>query len=420
MTTKINLALHPKQHEVYGHAARHKVLCASRRFGKTRLALTTAITLSVGYRGLYDPLSPPSVLIGAATLKQAKALYWRPLISFFDGQPFVRSINRQDLSIHFYGPRPSIVLRGTDTTGDTIRGLKLAAVVLDEVQQIPLQVINEVVRPALADTRGSRSLYIGTPKGKQNTLYLLREEALKGRDSAFFKYTAYDNPHLPPEEIERLKRLLPPRAFRQELLAEFEDYAGALFSELNESALVGLQHEPGELFYVALDPGAVNAAIVVFSLTQDNRFKVWRTFWESRTLTTAALVEQVREMVTRLGVVPRAIFIPDDRVDLVQTFRESSYKQAIKVPRSSPGPQQRIAIMNTLYYQQRIQLDSTLRDFYDEQMGLHRATNSVGQVLEDIAKGQPLHRTDALGYGIGRLVKERRELLRLTQVETNG
>jgi len=414
---QVILTLHEKQKEVYRSTARNRVVCAARRFGKTRLALTVAITAAVGWTGDYDPLSPPVVLIGAYTQKQAKALYWKPLLSFFEGQPFTQSINKSELTITLPGNRPSIVLRGTDASGDSIRGLKLAGAVLDEVQQIPMQVINEVLRPALADTVGSRSLFIGTPAGKQNTLYYLREEALRSEAgaAAYFKYTALDNPFFPRDELERLRLLLTPRQFRQELEAEFEDFAGALFTELTEANVVTLEHEPGELYYAALDPGAVNPAIVVLSLTPDNRIKVWYAWWEGATATTAALVKKVAELERSLGHELKRIFIPDDRPDLTATFRASGYPRTVTVPRSSPGPAQRISLMDTLYHQRRLLLDTSLRAFFEEQLSLHRDTNALGVVTDVVSKGQPLHRTDALGYGIGALVKSRKSLLALIQ-----
>ena len=59
-----------------------------------------------------------------------------------------------------------IQLYGADNY-DTLRGIYLDGVVLDEYAQMNPKMFSEVIRPALSDRKGY-AIFIGTPKGKND------------------------------------------------------------------------------------------------------------------------------------------------------------------------------------------------------------------------------------------------------------
>ena len=61
---------------------------------------------------------------------------------------------------------------------DSIRGIYLDGVVCDEASQISRELIDEVIRPAIADRKGWMSL-CSTPKGMNNIFYDGTEEDFK-------------------------------------------------------------------------------------------------------------------------------------------------------------------------------------------------------------------------------------------------
>jgi predicted phage terminase large subunit-like protein len=143
-----------------------------------------------------------------------------------------------------------IYLKGSDRP-DTLRGVGLAYVVIDEYADMKPEVFEQIIRPALADVIGG-ALFIGTPKGR-NHFYELYTYATseKDKDWVGFHYTSYDNPLLQKTEIEAAKLSMSSFAFRQEFMASFEAASRDLFKE---DWIKFDDEEPKEgRFFVAVD-----------------------------------------------------------------------------------------------------------------------------------------------------------------------
>ena len=121
-----------------------------------------------------------------------------------------------------------IYLKGSDRP-DTLRGVGLFFAVIDEYADMKPFVWEQIIRPALADVKGS-ALFIGTPKGR-NHFFDLYEYADSGEDPDWeaFHFTSYDNPFLDPAEIEAAKKSMSSFAFRQEFMSSFEAAASDIF-----------------------------------------------------------------------------------------------------------------------------------------------------------------------------------------------
>jgi len=402
-----SLQLHSAQKEIYDDISRFKLLIASRRFGKTRLATTTAIAKAWSFNSeYYDPQSPPSVVIATDTLKQCKALYWEQLLSFFENKPFTKKINKQENSIELYGNKPVIRLRGCDDEGSALRGLKLYFAVVDEVQQVSQIVLDEVIAPALADTLGSSSLYIGTPKGKNNIAYKLSQKYQNTKGYKFFTKTVYDNPFFPREEIDRLKANLSERTFRQEMLAEFLDFKGQVFTEFDAQRHVDYI-DPTELdltnTYIGIDPGVNNLAFVLFTIDENHIFRVLDSYYENEVKTVSdaiAICQKLSYKAANWGGSISRVFIPDDRPDMRLSLNKAGFPQAVLVKRSDTSPIQRSEIINNLFHQGRLFINSNQESFISELSSYHRDTSRDGTILDNIAPGQKDHRIDALAYGL--------------------
>jgi hypothetical protein len=99
----------------------------------------------------------------------------------------------------------TISLKGADRP-ETMRGVSLKFLVLDEYADMKPAVWEQILRPALADLKG-RAMFIGTPMGR-NHFYDLYQYGFKGTDDTFksFHFTSFDNPLLDPKEIEAAKK----------------------------------------------------------------------------------------------------------------------------------------------------------------------------------------------------------------------
>lgn len=200
--------------------ARFRVIIAGRRFGKTHLAI----------RELAKAAAPVNrkVWYIAPTYRQAKQIAWVKLKERLIAHNWLDKANESELTAYLRGNGSTISLRGADNP-DSLRGVGLHMVVLDEFADIEKEAWTEVLRPSLSDTGGS-ALFIGTPKGK-NWAY---ELFCRGADASHpdweaWQYTTLDGGNVPPDEIEAARNDLDERTFRQEYEATFENFAGIIY-----------------------------------------------------------------------------------------------------------------------------------------------------------------------------------------------
>lgn len=237
----LKVSLHPAQLEIFNSEARFKVVAAGRRFGKSHLAAWTLIIQAL-------QSTSKDVFYVAPTFQQAKDIIWQPLKELARDVMVAAHENTAVITL-VNGRR--IFLKGSDRP-DTLRGVGLAYVVIDEYADMKPHVWEQILRPALADIKGG-ALFIGTPKGR-NHFYDLYEDADSGRagpDWQAFHYTSFDNPFLDPEEIEAAKKTLSSFAFRQEFLASFEAAASDLFKP-DWISIEETEPEDGD-YFIAVD-----------------------------------------------------------------------------------------------------------------------------------------------------------------------
>ena len=147
------------------------------------------------------------------------------------GNPVIASSHVNNLQIKLVNGA-TIALKGADRP-ETMRGVSLKFLVMDEYADMKPEVWEQILRPALADQKGD-ALFIGTPMGR-NHFYDLYTYACVAEDEdptfAGYHFTSYDNPLLDPEEIEAAKNSMSSFSFRQEFMASFEAQGSELFKE---------------------------------------------------------------------------------------------------------------------------------------------------------------------------------------------
>ena len=250
------------QREVYDSAARFKMLCSGRRFGKTHLCLVQLIVWAAQTPGSLNWYLGP-------TYRSAKSIAWRQLKAMVPPELFA-SKNEVDLSIELVnGSR--IELKGGDNS-DTLRGASLSNVVLDEAAYIPRDAWEMVIRPALADQQGS-AFFISTPAG-YNHFHEWWEQAQDLDDWATFSYSTIEGGNVPEEEIELARRTLDERTFKQEFLASFETFSGRVFPEWDENNISDTIADLGGPVLVGLDFNVSIMAGVICSKAGDT-LHIW-------------------------------------------------------------------------------------------------------------------------------------------------
>ena len=220
------MPLSTAQKSIAESPSRFRVVVAGRRFGKTHLAIRELC---------YHAKEPnKEVWYVAPTYRQSKQIVWRKLKNKLQDLRWAKKINEAELTITLKN-NSVISLKGADNA-DSLRGVGLDFMVMDEFADISEEAWFEVLRPTLADKQG-KALFIGTPKGLGNwahDLYVMPEDNPEQWTS--FQFTTIDGGNVKPEEIEAAKRDLDERTFRQEFLATFETYSGRIYYAFDRKA----------------------------------------------------------------------------------------------------------------------------------------------------------------------------------------
>jgi len=245
--TELNFSLLKWQQKVFADTTRFKIVTAGRRCGKSRLS---AVSLLI--EGLNCP-EGSSVMYIAPTIGQARTIIWDLLHDL--GRQVIKSSHVNNLEITLVNGR-KILVRGADNP-DSLRGVSLTYVVLDETAFIKQDIWEKVIRASLSDKKG-RALFISTPSGR-NWFYDIYKLGLDGEDPEWksWLFTTEDNETIDPKEVEAAKRGLSSFAFKQEYLASFDNAGSDIFKE----EWFKTKPEPSEGQYVvAIDLAGFEAA----------------------------------------------------------------------------------------------------------------------------------------------------------------
>lgn len=215
------ISLHKGQQLVFNAKSRFKVVVAGRRWGKTQLSKTIIIREARLPKRLIWYVAP--------TYRMAKQIMWEDLFNSIPRR-WIKRWNETTMTIWLINGT-KIELKGADNP-DTLRGVGLHFVVLDEFQDMDEDVWVKVLRPTLAST-GGQALFIGTPKS-YNHLYDLYKLGQKSEYRAIgawmsWQFPTITSPFIPVAEIEAARADMDEKSFRQEFEASFEVMSGRVY-----------------------------------------------------------------------------------------------------------------------------------------------------------------------------------------------
>lgn len=391
------------QKTISDSTARWRVVVAGRRFGKTHLAIRELC---------YHARQPQKdVWYIAPTYKMARQIVWKKLKNRLQDLRWVEKTNETELTIQLRNGS-TIALKGADNY-DSLRGVGLDFIVLDEFADIDPEAWYETLRPTLSDKQG-RALFIGTPKGIGNWSYELYQAALTNNDWQSFSFTTVDGGNVAPEEIESAKRDLDARTFRQEYLASFETYAGRIYYAFDRKLNVVdgvIEPKDIEIILVGMDFNIDPMSAVIAIRKGDHICVIDEIRMYSSN--TQEIVEEIRSRFPKSKV----MCFPDP----AGHQRKSSAGGAtditilsnagfiVKAPRSHTPVRDRINAVNSRLCdsqgQRRLYLKPQCKYTIE---GLERHSYKEGTSQPDKDSGYD-HMMDALGYMIDYLFPVRRE-----------
>ncbi|TDW20416.1 terminase family protein [Rhizobium azibense] len=241
MSSPLKLKAHRGQKIVLKDRRRFKVIVAGRRWGKTqisKIALIQAATTRKNQLCWYV----------APTYQMARQILWEDLKRSIPKALIVwNGINETRMTIRLVnGSR--IELKGADNP-DTLRGVGINFLVLDEAQDMKEETWKTVLRPTLAST-GGQVIFIGTPKafnwlydmyvmGQRGDTYKDEKGKIVVNSWKSWQFPTIMSPFIPRSEIETARREMDPKSFRQEFEASFESMSGRVYYPFDRRIHVG-------------------------------------------------------------------------------------------------------------------------------------------------------------------------------------
>jgi phage terminase large subunit-like protein len=234
----MDVQLHEAQSEVFNDEHLYKVVAAGRRFGKSYLAavllyIEGSKTHKIRSDGSEIDLINEVVYYVGPTFKQARENLWNVMMDL--GQGLIEGVRQNEGEIKLTNGR-IIRFKGADDP-DSLRGVGLSYVVMDEYAFMKPSVWEYIILPALARAEGG-AMFIGTPAGK-NHFYQMWQAAMEGQDPSSgkpstnwkaFQFTSRENPHLTDHAIQTILDATSEDAQAQEIDASFEATGGKVFT----------------------------------------------------------------------------------------------------------------------------------------------------------------------------------------------
>ena len=390
------------QKQVVQSKTRNRVLITGRRFGKTYLAIGELLRFACS-------VPKQKVWYVAPTYRQARQICWSKLKEVAIENDLISYINETDLTIRLHN-NSEISLRGADRSADSLRGVGLNFLVLDEFADIPSDAWFSVLRPTLSDTKGS-ALFCGTPRGYGNWAYDLFCKGNEDNEWTSFQFTTIDGGQVDQEEIDAAKNDLDERTFRQEYLATFETYAGAIYYNFDREENVKKLDADETAIHIGMDFNIDPMSAAVFQI-HNNIIN----FIDEIVIYSSNTEELVREIKTRYPN-KRIIVYPDPACRQRKT--SAGGKTDLNILQNA-GLTVRVKNVHPQVRDRINAVNSRLKNTNDQRMmfidpkckniirGLERHLYKEGTTQPDKDSGFD-HMNDAIGYAVDYLFPIRKQ-----------
>lgn len=392
------------QYDVQTHPARFKVAVVGRRSGKSYASKQKCLRIALG-GGFTWWISEDY---------PAAEEHWEELMEMAYAIPG-RRISRSGRTLSFRsGGKIGIKSQTSSLRG---RGLNHIAVdeggFYDELQQL----WEEVLRPALADHKGSAD-FTTTPNG-YNYLHKL---FARGQDDAFPDWMSWQiptwvaNPLIDKAELEKAQHEMAVSSYRQEFGAEFVAQEGRVFPEFSRDLHVRpLQYQPGLQNSIGIDFGLRSFALQFRQIDKRSGTKYVLADRIYREMTTAQALTQAKADFAAWLSAPLIIGVdPAGSARDMQTKRtdvdivREMFPQARVLYSMQPehrSPEWRAARMRDML----LSADGTVRVYVDpkathtidsyEQSVYPKHKSGQPEKTEPVKDGIVDHMRDADGYG---------------------
>ena len=288
------MPLSAPQKKVIDEKARFRVLITGRRFGKTFLAINELAKFS--------SIPNQKIWYVAPSYRQAKSIVWNDLREKLLKHRWVKSVNNSDLTITLRN-NSKITLRGADNE-QSLRGVGLNFLCIDEFADVNPDAWYEVLRPTLSDTKG-HALFCGSPRGFGNWSYDLFKLGESNNEWQSFKFTTLEGGQVDQAEIDQAREDLDLRTFQQEYEATFVNYSGMIYYNFSrEKNIIETFRNKSKTLHIGLDFNVDPMSAVVSVIEEDCIFII-----DEIQIYSSNTVEMCEEIKTRYN--KKIIVYPD-------------------------------------------------------------------------------------------------------------
>jgi len=325
----------PHQTKIVRSNARYKVVRGGRRGGKTVLKTETMNFTAISNTiSLAREFKNRSLIFIAPTQKQARTIVWE---AFKQRLGKLAEYNESRLEIKMpteEGHVATIFVGGWENR-ENYRGMSnVIHIEFDEVDTMKGFFIawQEIFYPMLIETGGGAG-FGGTPKKENANLRRLEKQSENDVEWEAFHFTSWDNPNIPRKELEKAKEEMDTDTYRQEIMAEYIEDQGALFSY---TALV-------DVFSNTIDK--TDKKYLIVDIAGDGSDKTKFSFWEGleeyrretfSRMNTESIIEKIREFASEDKIPFSQILV--DAIGIGEGVATSSMLDGIVGFKSSYAP----------------------------------------------------------------------------------
>lgn len=337
---KVGHEPHVKQWLFHNSAARFRLPCCGRRFGKSRMA---------GMDAQPKLLVPDSrVWIVGPTYDLAEKEFrviWDTMIvkmKFGQDRRVKRAYNKKQGVMYITFPWGAHLECRSADHPENLVGDSLDHVIVSEAAKHKQDTFERYLRAALADRHGTAD-FPTTPEG-QNWFYKMWKNGQNPDDKehASWRFPSWMNPYVFPlgredPEIKLVERTASKTWFDQEYGADFTSFVGKIYGSFQE----GIHTKPHTFRpdwenYIAFDWGYTNPmAAVEFQVSPDDKVYIWRVWYKSH-----MMIEEFLNMI-RQTPNPEGYHLDlcfGDAADPEKTARVSTkFHPCISDPRAKHG-----------------------------------------------------------------------------------
>lgn len=253
-----------KQVQFHQSLARVRGAFAGKRGGKTEAGAIETIIHAINQPLGKEQIDPYLIIVIAPTYDMLRTICFEKIKAY--AKVFNTKYHQTNLEMTFQN---GSIIRGISADKpQRLEGQKASAIWIDEALQVKAQVFREA-KARLADRRGY--LWLTSSLGEQynnpKSHWAYKElKETNDNETEVFEWSTSDNPYFPKEELERLKKTLNPKTFRQMFTIDWSVTPDALvFEDFDESNIIrGYQYDPKLETSISVDWGWNHPMVCLF------------------------------------------------------------------------------------------------------------------------------------------------------------